>query len=405
MSSEHFRYTAIDPHGVTRKGTITAESESDALRMLSADGLTPVRVAVGVAGEKARPALFSKRGVRAVDVAGLTRELSVLVNARIPLGQGLASIAEHETRPAMRDLVVDIAQRIEAGSKITEALEAHPEVFDSVYVETIRAAEKTGQLAVVLAHLAEMLDKQIETSQGVRRALTYPVVVLSFVAVALSVIVMFVVPRFATIFEQNNVELPLATRLVTGIGESIKGYWWAYAAAIAAVVFGSIKMWRSDTGRLQIERALVKMPYFGKLMLAVTAARFTRVLSICMGAGLDLIEAIDIGGRATGRPLFALECAEMVARLRGGEALSHVVKDSIFLPGFAKRMLGAGKDASELADAADVVAKHYDREASHITKNVNTIVEPLITVAMAGIVLLVALSVFLPMWQMIKINK
>jgi type II secretory pathway component PulF len=136
----------------------------------------------------------------------------------------------------------------------------------------------------------------------------------------------------------------------------------------------------------------------------VTVGRFTRVVAIALGSGLDVMEAVTIAGKATGRPGFAIECALMADAMRRGQPLAEAMGDTRYIPSFAKRMIGAGKDSKEVASACQLVARHYEQESSNLSKNINTIIEPLLTVAMAGVVMLVALSVFLPMWQMARLN-
>ena len=141
------------------------------------------------------------------------------------------------------------------------------------------------------------------------------------------------------------------------------------------------------------------------MFTCVTTARFSRVMSIGLESGIEVIESIEIAGGATGRPVFQDECVRMCDRMRSGESLSDVINNAHGLPNFARRLFGSGKDSTELAKAGKIIARHYDRQSDYLAKNINTIIEPMITIAMAGIVLLVALSVFLPMWQMISINK
>lgn len=400
MIRASFRYTAIAPSGERREGTLHATDEQDAFRKVSSQGLTPIRIRT----VRSQAPIFSFQQIKAADIADFTRELSVLVEAKIPLARGLLSIAEHEEKPALRHMIRDIATIIEAGSPMTEALEKYRTVFGEVYIETIHAAEKSGNLAEVASHLAELLERQLETRQQLRRALTYPLIVMVVVAVALTVIVVFVVPRFAKTFAAHDIQLPLATRIIQGLGLSIRLNWPVYAGAagaLAATVFFTL---RTAKGWLWIENALIRLPYIRRIIVAVTAGRFARVLGIGLGSGLNIIEALSIGGRATGRPLFVAECESMADSLRRGAELGDAIKHSRYLPSFARRMISAGKDSTELAKACNVVARHFDRESAHLTKNINTIIEPLMTLGLAAIVLIVALSVFLPMWQMVKLN-
>ncbi|MEK6703305.1 MAG: type II secretion system F family protein [Planctomycetota bacterium] len=401
MSLLRFEYLAVSAGGERLTGAIEAPSEHEAFRLVSAKGLTPVRIKEHVE----RPPLFSWGQIKPADIANLTRELAVLVHAKIPLARGLLSIAEHEGKPALKKMVRQIAISIEAGSPITDALSQHKAVFGEVYIETIRAAERSGNLPLVISHLAELLERQMEMKQQLKRALTYPVIVLGVVALAMVIIFVFVVPRFAKTFEQQGVKLPLVTQVVQGIGLSVQHYWFLYVGVIAAGIITITAMWRSATGRPMLELFCTRIPYVGRILLAETAARFSRVMAIGMSSGLDVIDAIEVSGRASGKHAFREETKTMADRLRGGAQLSEVLKSSRFIPNFARRMLAAGKDATELAKACDVVGSHYDREASHLMKNINTVVEPLLTVALAAIVLVVALSVFIPMWEMVRINK
>ena len=322
MSATRFKYSAIDAIGKKRSGHISASTEQAAYREIASKGLTPTKIApIGRSS-----GLISRDTIKPADVAAFTRELSVLVEAKIPLGRGLQSIAEHENRARHREMIRDLASMIEAGSRITDALTKYKDVFGEVYIETMRAAEKTGNLAEVTGHLADMLEKQIESGQQLKRALSYPIIVMVFVALALTVIVVFVVPRFGKIFEANGVELPLTTRAVQAIGDSIKAAWWGYAAALAGAIVGLVAIWKSPTGRDFFERLLLRVPHIGKIIVSTTAARFSRVLSICLGSGLDLMEAVEIGGRSTGRPIFVRECDAMADRLRTGDRLSDVIR-------------------------------------------------------------------------------
>lgn len=401
MSLIRYEYRAVDGVGECSVGTVEAASEHEAYRRLAARGLTPVHLSER--RERAPLLSFNRLGSR--DVSGFTRELGVLLEARIPLSRGLASIAEHDEKAAMRTLVRQIAVAVEAGMPLTEALAQHRDVFGDVYIETIRAAERSGNLAAVVQHLADLLERQAETRQMLKRALTYPVIVMAVIAAAVAIIFVFVVPRFAATFESQGVRLPMVTRVVQGIAASVRGYWYAYLGAAAATAVTLLLTWRSDAGRRRLESLLIRLPYIGRILLADTTARFSSIMAIGLSSGLDVIESIEMSGRASGGAGFRSQTHTMAERLRGGAQLAEVLSASPYLPSFARRMLTAGKDARELGKACEAVGRHYEREQMHLMKNISTMIEPLLTVALAGIVLVVALSVFLPMWEMIRIRR
>ncbi|MEN0021525.1 MAG: type II secretion system F family protein [Planctomycetota bacterium] len=337
MTAGSFRYKAIDVAGQHRRGTISATDTADAYRELAAQGLTPIKLRAA-----ANTAALVKRPVGLSEVAAFTRELSVLLEARIPLAQGIQSIADGEKDATQRGRLRDIAANVEAGSALTDALAKHGDVFGDMYIATIRAAEKCGALADVTGHLAEMLDRQLETKQQFQRALMYPVVVLSVVLLAVLVILMFVVPRFSATFESSEVNLPLITVVIQWIGTTLRQHWMIAACVVGGAVVGAFAWWSTPGGRRRIEGLAMHVPYLGSLLVASTVARFTRVLEISLNAGLDVLQGVDMAARATGRPIFIDEASVMFDSLRRGEPLAQVLQGSRYLPNFARRMLGSG---------------------------------------------------------------
>jgi type II secretory pathway component PulF len=401
MSVVEYRYHALTQSGQTRRGLIDAHDEQDVYRKLAEQGLTPIKIAVRKHGSL----WISRRRASRGDIAAFTRELSVLVEARIPVAQGIQGIAESERQPELRRMLLDVALCIESGKTIAESIDRHRHTFGDVYIQTLRAAEKGGSLVEITAMLAEMLERQIESSQLLRRALTYPVVVLGVVAVALTVILMFVVPRFSATFSSGNMDLPWITTAIQALAWWLKCNWMYAGGGLVLCIFAFSAAWKTSSGRHAIERTLLKSPIFGRIITAVTAARFSRVFGLSLSSGLDVIESMEVAGAATGRPVFARQCTTMADRLRQGDAMRDVLTANSYLPGFAQRMLSAGKDSSELSRSCDVVARHFERESEHMTKNINQMLEPMLTICLACVVLVVALSVFLPMWQMVKIAQ
>ncbi len=399
MSVARYRYEALTSSGGIKRGRIEAATSQDVFAILAEQGLTPL----SVRPPRRLTLNFTTATVTLKDVAAFTRELSVVVESRIPIAQGIRGIAESERHPELRRLLLSISQNVEAGTSLRDAIDEHRDIFGDVYVETLSAAEKTGSLSDILSLLADMLDRQLETRQQLRSALMYPAVVLTVVAAALAVILIFVVPRFSATFESSGIELPMITVVIQALAVWLKEHWMFVAAGIASAFVGLIVAWRSTRGRSIFERLILRMPVFGSLDSAITTARFSRVFGLCLRSGLDVVDSLTIGGTATGRACFTADAQSMCDRLRSGAALRTVLDGTPYLPGFARRMLSAGKDAGELAHACDVVARHYERQSSHLTKSVNQMLEPLLTVCLAGVVLLVALSVFLPMWKMVSI--
>lgn len=402
MTQHAYAYRGFEKGGATRRGTVVACTERDAYRKLATEGLTPTEISL--VRESGATPTFSSQRINSNDISAFTRELAVLLSANIPLARGLAGMAEQAPKPLMAAMIRRLSNGVESGRKLTEALSEEPAGFDDVYIETIRAAEKTGTLAEVVTMLADLLERQFEARQQLRRALTYPVVVMGVVAIAVTVIFVFVVPRFAATFASQGMKLPFITRVVQAIGYSVQSYWWVYAGVAAAGLCAVVLTWRHPAGRIKIERALIASPIIGPMLVADAASRFVSVLAVGLGSGLDLIESFRIAGRATGRHALREQTESVADGLLAGKDIGEALSKATLVPSFARRMLIAGKDAKELSRACGVVSRHYERESAHLMKNINTVIEPLLTVALAAIVLVVALSVFVPMWEMVKVK-
>jgi type II secretory pathway component PulF len=402
MTALAFEFRGIDPAGARREGVTHAASKVEAYRKVQAMGLTPL--VVRQAADGGRKGLLRRRGkVRTKDLAHFTYQLGVFVSSQIPLGQGLQTIAEQEPEGRFKEVVTDIARRIDSGEQLAQAMDAHHDELGGVYIQTVRAAERTGSLSKVLDHLSDMLERGQETVQMVRSALMYPACIVGALALALLFLIGFVVPRFAGMFEQRGLDLPVFTRMLMSFGSSIQHYWWLYLLAIAGSIFGIRRAWAHPTGRLAIDRILHRVPYLRRILIALGVARFARVLGVSLAAGLGLIESLELAAGASGRPSLSADVGRMASRVRNGSRLSDALSDCHYLPLFATRMLAAGEQSGQVPKMCEVVARHFDRESTHLTKNLGTVIEPVLIVAIAGVVLVVALAIFLPMWDMVKL--
>jgi type II secretory pathway component PulF len=394
MSQLSFQYQAIDRRGMRARGVLQAADRSAAYRQIRAAGLQPLRI------RPMRSGRTRSRKVTLKDVSHLTHQFAVLMEARIPIVEGLRSIAEQENNARLRAVLTDVADKIAAGSGVTEAMTQHRAIFGDVYVETIRAAEKTGNLVSVLQLLSEMLERQYETQKGVKSALMYPICVVAALGGAVTFLMMFVVPRFAEMFKSRGIELPLPTQVLVTGSELLKSYWYVAIVLILAAFISVRNAWRSPRRRAAIDVVLHRIPVLRDLLRGLAISRFTQVLGLSLRSGQSLLEALSLAGRASGRPLLAADAEKMREQVNHGGRLADVLLTCSYIPSFTRRMLTAGEEAGELSKMCAVVTRHYDREVTHLTKNVTTVIEPIMIVGLAGVVLLVALAIFLPMWNM-----
>jgi type IV pilus assembly protein PilC len=398
MSAVSFQYRAMDREGHRRSGVTQAASEAEAFRQLTAKGLTPLsltpeRSALGRGG----------RRIRLKDLSHFTAQLGVLMGARLSISEALLSIAEQEPDPKLRAVISDVAARVEAGQTLAESMDEHRALFGEVYIESLRAAEKTGTMTKVLEHLAQMLERQQELRQRVKGALMYPLCVLAVLAVATTFLIGYVVPKFARMFEARGVALPPLTKVMAAIGSSVQGYWYLYAAGVALAVWGVRKAWGTAEGRAWIEGWLHKVPKVKDILVGLALARFSRVLGLSLSAGLGLIESLELAGKAAGRAALQADIEQLVQQVRTGGRLTEGLARCAYVTSFARRMMAAGETSAELPAMCGLVARHYERESEYLSKGLSTLIEPLLIVGITLVVLVVALSIFLPMWDMVKL--
>lgn len=398
MTTLSFRYKALDRAGASRRGNLAAPNEQEAFRRISALGLTPVMIRPDT-----RAAVHARSRARAKDLSHFTQQLAVLINARIPISEALMSIAEQEKHPVLKRVVSDIAVRIEAGEPVASAVAAHGELFGEVYVQTVRAAEKSGNLVKILDHLAEMLDRQAEMTRQWRGAFMYPVCVVAVLVLAIVFLVGFVIPKFAGIFESRGVQLPMLTSVLMACGRSMQTWWWLYLLAAAGTAVAIVRLWRHPSGRALIERLLHRIPLLNTMLIGSTVSRFARIFGITLGSGLPLTDCLVLAGRATSRPMMQKDIDAILQQVMRGSRMAEAFRTCTYLTPFAKRMLAAGEESAELTRMCAVVCRHYDAETAYLAKSVATVIEPLLVVGIALIVLVVALSVFLPMWDMVNL--
>jgi len=398
MSGRTFEYVALDRGGEKRRGTTRASDRVEAYRQVASQGLTPLRIAQ--AGGQGRE---RRGGVKEKDLVNFTHQFAVLLEARIPIADGLRSIAEQEQNARLAEVVEDVARRVEAGGNVSAAMDAHREVFGETYVETLAAAEQTGNMIKVLQYLAQMLERQQESRQQLRGALMYPLAVTTILALATVFLIAVVVPRFARMFESRGVDLPPLTMGLMGLGESFRSSWWAYLVVAGALGWGFRWVMKDARGRLFVDGLLHRIPAIRTILVSLAVARFTRVFGLCLSAGLNLIDALGLAGRAAARPTLQRDVDRMIEQVTAGGRLSEVMPRCGYLPPMARRLLSAGEEAADLTRMCDVVARQHERDAASLMKNISTVIEPVMVVLIAGVVLVVALAIFLPMWGMVNL--
>ena len=394
-----------DGKGTLVKRVVEAQSHGEALRLLENDGLVPVKVdelrrsASIPSLEGNRPTANHGR-VKSKELLAFSRQLGSLVTAGVPILVSLRSIGEQTSSVVLKAIIADLTRELEQGSTLSTALEAHPKTFPVVYTQTIRAGEESGSLDEMLHDLAEYLEAENELRSSVRSALLYPMIVIGTLTLAISALVIFVVPRFAEFYARSATELPLPTRILIGVSNWFTNYALLTAGILGLLTYGARKAIEHPRGRALLDRALLRVPILGRLMQTASTIRVAQMLGLFTRAGVPLLQGLETIATATSNSLLRGQLRQAASRISTGEGLTSSLTEAGCFEPTTRQMLAAGELAGSLEDACFNVASSLRRELAYLTKNLSIMIEPILTLVLAVVVLFVALAVFLPMWNM-----
>ncbi len=393
-----FAYVAKTRDGQRKSGTLTAENKQALLRSLQAQGLSPesVQDKAAKAGQKG-----GGRKVKSTEILVFTRQLSTIVNAGLPLLQGLDILAEQTEDVSFAATMRDIGSAVEGGDSFSEALKRHPRVFTDLYVSMIRAGEASGNLDNVLLQLADYMESMEELKRRIRSAMTYPVVAFGMILLIATGLIVWVVPQFAEIFKSFDKALPAPTQLLINISEVLRS--WKILIVIAAG-FGAVIGFRAyretANGRLQTDAMFLKMPVFGKLLRKVAISRFARTLSTLTRSGVSILAALEIVERTAGNEVFARVVRKAADSVRGGETLAEPLARSQEFPAMVTRMIGVGEKTGALEQMLAKISDFYDSEVKAAVDGLTSLIEPILILMMGVVVGGIVIALFMPILQL-----
>lgn len=403
-----FAYVAFDRAGKANNGVIESIGEAEAREMLRAKGLFVTQIEESADGAAlAMPgdvgAARHKRVGRGTVLKHLltfTRQLNVLINSGTPLVQALGALERQARDPKWRAVVADIRKQVEEGAALSDAMRHHPAYFDDVCRSLVSAGEAGGRLDGMLERLAKLARSEAHVRSSVTGAMVYPCLLILISIVVMIILMTFVLPRFAGLFEQLGSPLPPTTKVVMAASDLLRGYWWAGLILLAGAVFGARTWIRMPTGRRTFDRFLVKAPMLGKMMRSFAVARITRLLGIQLESKVPLLDALRLTRQAAGNLLFQdLLTAAEDAATRGQSVSSAFAASELITPAVAEAM-HSGEQTGQLAALLLNVADFLDEENDVVVRSLTSIIEPVILVVLGVMVGFVALSMFLPLFDL-----
>lgn len=334
------------------------------------------------------------------DVAIMTRQLATLIRAQIPLFEALTALIDQVEKDGLKRALTNVRDQVREGVSFADALREHPKIFGDMYVNMIRAGEASGTLEAVLARLTEFIDKQAKLKGKVTSALAYPILMLIIAVILISVLMVAVVPKVTGIFENMGRALPWYTRLLIGVSDFTASYWWLIILAVVGGTLG-FRRWRDKPeGKLKWHSFVLRLPVFGKLVQMVAISRFSRTLATLLGAGVSLLQAMNIVKDVLGNARLEQVVVEATASIREGQSIAEPLKASGQFPPVVTHMIAIGERSGQLEEMLENVAEAYDSEVDNRVQMLTSLLEPLIIVVMGGAVAFIAMSILFPLIQM-----
>jgi MSHA biogenesis protein MshG len=402
-----FSYTGRSQGGEKMQGILEAESAADCASSLLKNGISPVSIRETGQSERRGASqgdlgLFAPK-VKSVDVQLFSRQLYTLMRAGVPILRSLSGLIESTTNVAFARVIASLKESLEAGRDLSTAMRQHPEAFSPFYVAMVRVGEATGRLDEIFLRMFEHLEFERETRARIKEALRYPSFVLIAMAVAIAVINVFVIPAFAKVYAGLHAELPLMTKILIGTSNFTLAYGWVLLAGAVLAVAG-FRVWRgTEGGRLVWDRFKLRLPLTGSIVLRSTLARFARTFALSMKSGIPAAQALSIVAEVTDNAWIASRVEQMRNGIERGESILRTAQTAAVFNPVVLQMIAVGEETGSIDELMQEVAEMYEREVDYEIKTLSARIEPLIIAAMGGIVLVLALGVFLPMWDLASV--
>ncbi|MDN5819645.1 MAG: type II secretion system F family protein [bacterium] len=398
----NFKYTAINPSGNTVTGTTESTDRTSVIDALNKQGLRPISVKEAKAGGGSIDLnnLFGPAKVKSDDIVIFTRQLSAMVGAGVPLLRSLTSMADNTESAALKNVLTGVTKDIESGSPLGEALAKYPNTFSDVYVNMVAAGEAAGILDEILGRLAMQQEKSASMRKKIKSAMTYPMVLIAITVIAFFGLMLFVMPSIGGIVKNlggEGAELPPLTQAMLAISDFMRNYWFIVFPVMAAGVVALLRYIKTPVGKKQFHRVILKLPAINTIIKKVAVARFARTFSALMGAGVSVLESLDITGKAIGNSVYEEALHKASENVENGDQLSKIIAEhNDLFPAIISQMLSVGEETGQTDKVLVKVADFYEEEVDIAIDGLSSIIEPIMIVMMGGMVGLIAASVMLP---------
>lgn len=401
-----YSYRGMDRSGKETKSTVNVESIAAAKQKIKSMGIMLIDIREQKAqGTSGGSSLLQLRGsVNVEDLAMMTRQLATLIKAKIQIVEALAALVDQVDNATLRLVLADLRQKVNEGASLAKALQDHPKVFNSVYVNMVEAGEASGTLEIVLLRLADFTEAQVKLKNKIKGAMTYPVIMAVFGFAMMNVIFIFVIPKMAKIFTSTKRELPFITKVCIWISEFLQNYWWLMIAAIVGGAFLINKYLNTPTGRAQWHTIQLKLPVLGMLIKMINVSRFCSTLGTLMNSGVPILTAMNIVKNLI--PNVHMKDAVEKARISVSEGASITAPliASGYFPALVTHMIRLGERSGELEPMLKIISENYEDQVESKISGLTSILEPIMMICLGVAVGFIVFAVVIPMMDLNKIS-
>jgi len=395
-----FAYTARGADGKLVEARLEASSRAEVASELVRSGRTPIRIEAVEAEPEPQELRLRKRRIGQDDLILFCRQMHRLSHAGVPLIRGLTGLAESTRNASLRRVLEDLIDALRGGRELSEALRAHPKVFPALFTSIIGVGENTGRLDTAFEQMAHYLEFDRENRRRMKTAMRYPMVVLGTIGAALIVVNVWVIPAFAAAFAEFGAELPWATRLLIGFSSFLISWWPLLLAGAAGAILGVRSFVGTPEGRLIWDRLRLRLPIVGSIVYRGTLARFARSFSITSASGVPILSALEVVSGALDNAYLTSRLADLVHSVERGETLTRAAAATGIFDALVLQMMAVGEETGMLSEMFQEISDTYESEVEYDLKRMSELIEPLLILGVAGVVLVLALGVYLPMWNL-----
>ena len=397
-----FAYRGRDARGGLVSGKLDGADSGAVADQLLAIGVTPVEIQPTAAGsDLASPEWWqrlSAPSITEVDVMLFSRQMYSLLKAGVPILRALSGLQQSTRNRSLAEVIGDLRVNLDSGRELSAAMRNHPKVFSPFYVSVIRIGEATGDLDESFNRMFQYIEFDKDMRDRIKSAVRYPLIVLVVIAAAVTIVNFAVIPAFAKIFEAQHVALPLLTRFLIGMSRFFLAYWPVMLGAIIAAGFGVSLYLGTEAGLYQWDRWKLRLPLAGPIILKATLARFARGMALAIRAGVPIVQGMSVVADVVSNSHMSLRIRQMRDGVERGESVLRTATAAAIFTPVVLEMISVGEETGELDDLMTEVADMYEREVDYEIKNLATNIEPILTVVLGAMVLVLALGVFMPIW-------